>query len=219
MANPSLIGHWPLDESSGSVAHDLASGNTGQVSGAAVWQPSAGRVNGACQFDGLNDYIDLPTILIPPSAPSVPSSGHGEPDPAVFILTQTNGTAPPAAAGSPPTPQATSPPASMTAPPLRPLGGRLPRLRWQLAPCRRRVGWCPSPSLCRRCRSRRRCRPSGQTPLRRWPDEHRSQAKRPPRHPNSGLAPIDNLKIWNRPPARRNPDPRSRFRPDTDRLS
>ncbi len=64
-----LIGYWPLDEAAGSVAHDIASGNTGQVKGSAVWQPDIGRVKGTCQFDGTDDHIDAPKVLNPNSGP------------------------------------------------------------------------------------------------------------------------------------------------------
>jgi L-ascorbate metabolism protein UlaG (beta-lactamase superfamily) len=92
MANPPLIGHWPLDESSGTVAHDLASGNTGLVSGAPVWQPTAGRVNGACLFDGLDDYIDLPMIFNPSSGPFSAFAWVKGVRPTSVVIAQTDGT-------------------------------------------------------------------------------------------------------------------------------
>lgn len=91
MAAPPLIGHWPLDESSGSVAHDLGSGNTGVVNGAAVWQPFGGHVSGACLFDGVNDYIDLPMILNPSAGPFSVFAWVRGTRPGAFILVQNDG--------------------------------------------------------------------------------------------------------------------------------
>jgi hypothetical protein len=52
-----LVAHWKLDESSGSIAIDSsASGYDGTVFGAS-WNPSGGRLGGALQFDGTNDYM------------------------------------------------------------------------------------------------------------------------------------------------------------------
>ncbi len=92
MANPPLIGHWPLDESSGPLAHDLGSGNTGQVNGSAVWQPGAGQIGGCCLFDGLNDYIDLPMILNPSAGPFSAFAWVRGTRPGAFILVQNDGT-------------------------------------------------------------------------------------------------------------------------------
>ncbi|NLH18329.1 MAG: hypothetical protein GX455_17275 [Phycisphaerae bacterium] len=91
MANPSLIGHWPLDESDGTLAHDLASGNTGTVNGSAVWQPLDGRIGGACLYDGLNDYLDLPMILNPSSGPFSAFVWVRGTRPGAFILVQNDG--------------------------------------------------------------------------------------------------------------------------------
>jgi hypothetical protein len=53
-----LVGHWKLDETSGTVAAD-SSGNglNGTVQGGAVWV--AGKVGGALQTDGTDDYVEL----------------------------------------------------------------------------------------------------------------------------------------------------------------
>jgi hypothetical protein len=57
--DPSLVGWWKLDETSGTTAGDSSMNkNTGNVLGAAVW--GAGRTDGCLQFDGSNDYVDLP---------------------------------------------------------------------------------------------------------------------------------------------------------------
>jgi len=55
-----LMAHWALDETEGDVARDLAHDHDGLLIGDPVWQPDAGRVDGALQFDGVDDYVELP---------------------------------------------------------------------------------------------------------------------------------------------------------------
>jgi hypothetical protein len=55
-----LIAHWKLDETSGEIAFDSASQNDGVTYGQPLWQPAGGRIGGALQFDGVNDYAELP---------------------------------------------------------------------------------------------------------------------------------------------------------------
>jgi hypothetical protein len=54
-----LVGHWKLDETSGNIAADSSgNGNNGTLYGNPTWQPTGGKLNGALQFDGVNDYVD-----------------------------------------------------------------------------------------------------------------------------------------------------------------
>lgn len=53
-----LVAHFPLDESSGTVAHDAVSGLEGVVKGAATWRPD-GVIAGALEFDGVTGHVDL----------------------------------------------------------------------------------------------------------------------------------------------------------------
>jgi hypothetical protein len=60
---PGMIGYWNLDERAGNIAYDLSGyGNHGVVEGA-DWQQ--GRIDGALQFDGVDDYVILknPSLL------------------------------------------------------------------------------------------------------------------------------------------------------------
>jgi hypothetical protein len=52
-----LAGWWQFDESAGTIAHDPASGNNGTVHGA-TW--TGGQINGALDFDGIDDYVSVP---------------------------------------------------------------------------------------------------------------------------------------------------------------
>jgi hypothetical protein len=58
-----MLVHWKLDEAEGDIAYDSAGGNDGTVYGGPVWQPADGKVDGALQFDGIDDYISTPFIL------------------------------------------------------------------------------------------------------------------------------------------------------------
>ncbi|MBM4104619.1 MAG: hypothetical protein FJ263_11360, partial [Planctomycetes bacterium] len=52
-----LVLHWKLDESSGTIAADSSgSGYNGTVVGAS-WNPMGGKLGGALQFDGINNYM------------------------------------------------------------------------------------------------------------------------------------------------------------------
>ncbi len=60
-ARAGLVAHWTFDETTGTVAQD-SSGNglDGTLVGGPQWVP--GRIDGALQFDGSNDYVRAPHI-------------------------------------------------------------------------------------------------------------------------------------------------------------
>lgn len=53
-----LIGYWKLDDGSGTTATDSAGSNNGTLTNSPTW--TTGKISGAVQFDGTNDYIDIP---------------------------------------------------------------------------------------------------------------------------------------------------------------
>jgi len=57
--------HWTLDEADGTIAYDSAGENDAGVFGGAIWQPTSGKVNGALEFDGIDDYIRTPFVFNP----------------------------------------------------------------------------------------------------------------------------------------------------------
>ncbi|MHC4173265.1 MAG: Kelch repeat-containing protein [Planctomycetota bacterium] len=64
--DPTLIAHWKLDETEGNIVHDSSFvGNDATVNGEPVWQPTGGAVDGALQFDGIDDYVSTPYVLNP----------------------------------------------------------------------------------------------------------------------------------------------------------
>jgi len=58
-ADPSLVGWWRLDDSSGTTAIDSSgNGNDGALMGDPQW--AVGKIGGALQFDGTDDYVEVP---------------------------------------------------------------------------------------------------------------------------------------------------------------
>jgi len=53
------IAHWTFDETSGATAHDRTGSYNGTVN-SATW--TTGKVNGALDFDGVNDYVNFGDI-------------------------------------------------------------------------------------------------------------------------------------------------------------
>jgi Tol biopolymer transport system component len=65
----SLIAYWNLDEAEGFVAADKAGTNNGTLVGDPIWQPSGGKVKGALQLDGSDDYVTTDSVLDPAAGP------------------------------------------------------------------------------------------------------------------------------------------------------
>jgi hypothetical protein len=55
-----LLAHWPLDETSGTNADDIAGGHDGTLVGDPTWMPADGQAGGAIDLDGDGDYIEIP---------------------------------------------------------------------------------------------------------------------------------------------------------------
>jgi hypothetical protein len=66
---PGLIAYWILDESQGIIAYDSIADCSGTLIGDPVWQPDAGIVDGALQFDGSDDYVVTDYVLDPAHGP------------------------------------------------------------------------------------------------------------------------------------------------------
>lgn len=58
-----LVGYWTFDEGTGTTAYDYSgNSNTGTLTNGPVWQTSSNCKKGGClSFDGVNDYINVPT--------------------------------------------------------------------------------------------------------------------------------------------------------------
>jgi beta-lactam-binding protein with PASTA domain len=55
-----LVAHWKLDETSGDIVYDSAGQSDGVAYGGPLWQPAGGKVGGALELDGVDDYVQLP---------------------------------------------------------------------------------------------------------------------------------------------------------------
>ena len=54
-----LVGRWTFDEGKGTISHDSSGrGNHGTVMGGAKW--AEGRIGGALEFDGQDDFVSIP---------------------------------------------------------------------------------------------------------------------------------------------------------------
>jgi hypothetical protein len=60
-----LIAHWRLDEAEGIVAKDEVGENDGILFGEPHWQPASGKIDGALELDGLDDYVESDFVLNP----------------------------------------------------------------------------------------------------------------------------------------------------------
>jgi CD109 antigen len=65
----SLVAHWPLDETSGTVAEDAVGHDDGTLYGNPVWEPARVRPTGSLQFDGKDDYMTTRFVLDPAKGP------------------------------------------------------------------------------------------------------------------------------------------------------
>jgi len=65
--DPSLIGHWALDETEGMIAADSAGKNDATVLGNAAWQSAGGKIGGALAFDGKDDFARSGSVVLDPA--------------------------------------------------------------------------------------------------------------------------------------------------------
>jgi acyl-CoA thioesterase-1 len=65
MVYPGLVAHWKLDETAGQVAPDSLGRLNGALHGVPLWRPADGRIGGAVELDGVDDYISAGVVLNP----------------------------------------------------------------------------------------------------------------------------------------------------------
>jgi hypothetical protein len=61
----SLIAYWKLDEAEGVVAADRVGTNNATLVGDPLWRLAGGKLAGALQLDGIDDYVRTPFIVDP----------------------------------------------------------------------------------------------------------------------------------------------------------
>jgi hypothetical protein len=64
-----MVAQWKLDESEGDIAQDSVRDKDGTLNGEPIWQPADGKMDGALQFDGINDYVSTDFTLNPVNGP------------------------------------------------------------------------------------------------------------------------------------------------------
>lgn len=69
VSDSSLVRYWKLDETEGAIAYDNTGNNDGIVTGEPLWLSSAGQIDGALQFDGIDDYVSTDFVLNPVDGP------------------------------------------------------------------------------------------------------------------------------------------------------
>jgi L-ascorbate metabolism protein UlaG (beta-lactamase superfamily) len=63
------IAHWKLDETEGAAAFDSAGSSNGTSNGNPIWLPTGGKIDGALQLDGIDDYVSTPFVVNPADGP------------------------------------------------------------------------------------------------------------------------------------------------------
>ena len=64
-----LIAYWKLDETEGDIAYDDIGSINGILYGGPLWQPEGGKLAGALEFDGIDDFAMTDFILDPSDGP------------------------------------------------------------------------------------------------------------------------------------------------------
>jgi hypothetical protein len=66
LTEPNRVAHWELDETEGFIAHDSAGHHDAWVIVQdPLWQPNDGKIGGALELDGIDDYVSTPFVLNP----------------------------------------------------------------------------------------------------------------------------------------------------------
>lgn len=65
VANADLVAYWKLNERTGNTAGDSSgNGYNGIIRGGSSWRDEGGIFDGALEFDGVDDHVDLPDFSI-----------------------------------------------------------------------------------------------------------------------------------------------------------
>jgi hypothetical protein len=91
LSDPTLVAHWAMDEIEGTIAEDSDGDNDGTLNGDPLWQPADGKVGGALQLDGIDDYVSTPFILNPAKGPFSAFAWIKGTAPGQVIISQTEG--------------------------------------------------------------------------------------------------------------------------------
>jgi N-acetylneuraminic acid mutarotase len=87
-----MFAHYKLDEIEGNIAHDSIGNNDGTLYGEPIWRPTDGMVDGALEFDGIDDYVETDFILDPSKGSFSVFAWIKGGAPGQVIISQTDGT-------------------------------------------------------------------------------------------------------------------------------
>jgi hypothetical protein len=85
-----LVAHWKLDEIEGHIAHESVGGIPGIVIGDTLWRPDGGKVDGALELDGIDDFVISDFALDPADSPFKISAWVKGGAPEQVIISQSN---------------------------------------------------------------------------------------------------------------------------------
>jgi len=89
--DPTLAAGWKLDETQGITAADSVGSNHGTLVGDPIWQQTGGKIGGAVQFDGVDDYVTTKSVRDPSEGPFSVFAWVKGGTPGQVILSQVNG--------------------------------------------------------------------------------------------------------------------------------
>ena len=89
--DPSLVVRWRMDETDGSIAYDSIGANDGMCHGEPLWQPAGGKLAGALECDGIDDYVSTDPVLNPADGPFSVVAWIKGGAPGQVLLSQTGG--------------------------------------------------------------------------------------------------------------------------------
>lgn len=83
--------HWALDETEGMVVADSAGSLNATLNGNPIWQPTDGKIDGALEFDGVDDYVSTPFVMDAAYSPYSAFAWIKGGAPGQAIISQTDG--------------------------------------------------------------------------------------------------------------------------------
>jgi sugar lactone lactonase YvrE len=89
--DPTLMAHWPLDETEGLFATDNIGDNDAFIVGGATWQSNSGQIDGALQLNGVDACAIAGYILNPADGPFSVIAWVKGGAPGQVIFSQSNG--------------------------------------------------------------------------------------------------------------------------------
>jgi lysophospholipase L1-like esterase len=90
LMRPGLLAHWALDETEGAVAADELGHFHGTLHGSPAWRPDDGRIRGALELDGVDDYVATDNVLNPADGPFTVFAWVKSNQPGGAIVSQTD---------------------------------------------------------------------------------------------------------------------------------